>query len=120
LTAKQHRLLAGLAEGLSQKDAAREAGVHPVSASIIMRRPDFREELFRARAEANARLLARLPKLVDQAMDVLEMEMKSLSDRRLKAAKTALDLAAKMFSEPEEVLVKFGERGISGGAYIEQ
>ena len=29
LTAKQHRLLAGLAEGLSQKDAARAAGVHP-------------------------------------------------------------------------------------------
>jgi hypothetical protein len=109
LTAKQHRLLAGLAEGLSQKDASREAGVHPVSASIIMRRPDFREELFRARAEANARLLERLPSLVDQALGVLEGEMKSLSERKLRAAKITLDLAAKVFSEPEEVLVKFTE-----------
>ena len=117
LTAKQHRLLAGLAEGLSQKDAARAAGVHPVSASIIMRRPDFREELFRARAEANARLLARLPSLVDKALDVLEWEMRSLSERRLRAAKTTLDLAAKVFSEPEDVVVKFGESDAKGNIY---
>ena len=75
-----------------------------------MRRPDFREELFRARAEANARLLARLPSLVDKALDVLEWEMRSLSERRLRAAKTTLDLAAKVFAEPEDVVVKFGER----------
>lgn len=100
LTAKQHRLLAGLAEGLSQKDAAREAGVHPVSASIIMRRADFREELFRARAEANARLLARLPSLVDQALDALEWEMKSLSERKLRAAKIVVDLTARLCDVP--------------------
>lgn len=120
LTAKQHRLLAGLAEGLSQKDAARAAGVHPVSASIIMRRPDFRDELFRARAEANARLLARLPNLVDQALDVLEWEMRSLSERRLRGAKTTLDLAARVFSEPEDVVVKFGQREVPVEACIEE
>jgi hypothetical protein len=117
LTAKQHRLLAGLAEGLSQKDAAREAGVHPVSASIIMRRPDFREELFRARAEANAKLLNRLPSLVDQALDALEWEMRSLSERRLRAAKITLDLAAKVFAEPEDVVVKFGDSEDRGNIY---
>jgi hypothetical protein len=101
LTAKQQRLLVGLAEGLTQREAAIEAGIHPISACIITKRPDFREAMLQVRAEANARLAARLPALVDQALDVLELELRTPSERRLRAAKITLDLAARLCNAPE-------------------
>lgn len=101
LTPKQQRLLVGLAEGLTQREAALEAGVHPISACIITKRPDFREALLQVRAEANARLAARLPALVDQALDVIEVELRTPSERRLRAAKITLDLAARLCNSPE-------------------
>lgn len=101
LTPKQQRLLVGLAEGLTQREAALEAGVHPISACIIAKRSDFREALMQVRAEANARLAARLPNLVDQALDVLEMELRTPSERRLRAAKITLDLASRLSMGPE-------------------
>ena len=100
LTQKQQRLLAGLAEGLSQRDAARQAGLHPVSACIIAKRPDFREELLRIREDAEARLVARLPALVDQALDILTLELKLPTDRRLRAVKLVLDLAERVCRQP--------------------
>jgi hypothetical protein len=101
LTPKQQRLLSGLAEGLTQREAALEAGVHPISACIITKRPDFREALLQVRAEANARLAARLPALVDQALDVLEMELRTPTERRLRAAKITLDLVSRLSTTPE-------------------
>lgn len=101
LTPKQQRLLVGLAEGLTQREAALEAGVHPISACIITKRPDFREALLQVRAEANARLAARLPALVDQALDVLEMELRTPTERRLRAAKITLDLVSRLSMTPE-------------------
>ena len=100
LTQKQRRLLVGLAEGLSQRDAALQAGLHPVSACIIAKRPDFREELLRVRAEAEARLVARLPELVDQALEILAIELRLPTDRRLRAVKLVLDLAERVCRQP--------------------
>jgi hypothetical protein len=76
LTQKQQNLLLGLVEGLSCRQAAEKADLHPSSASIILRRPEFREELNRLRSEAASRMAARLPALVDVALDVLEFELK--------------------------------------------
>ena len=115
LTPKQQRLLVGLAEGLTQREAALEAGVHPISACIITKRPDFREALLQVRAEANARLAARLPALVDQALDVLEVELMTPSERRLRAAKITLDLATRLCNVPEAApLEALGPEPIEG------
>ena len=100
LTQKQRRLLTGLVEGLTQREAARLADLHPSSACIITKRPDFREELARLRAEAEARLVERLPDLIDQALTVLSAELNYPSDRRLRAVKLTLDLAARLAESP--------------------
>jgi hypothetical protein len=104
LTPKQQNLLFGLAEGLSHKEAAQRADLHPSSASVILRRPGFREELSRLRSEALARMAARLPGLVDRALDVLEHELTFPSERRIRAVRLTLNLAAKVCSDPPVVL----------------
>jgi hypothetical protein len=104
LTPKQQNLLFGLAEGLSHKEAAQRADLHPSSASVILRRPGFREELNRLRAEAVARMAARLPTLVETALDVLEHELNFPSERRLRSVKLTLDLAAKLCGDSATTL----------------
>jgi phage terminase small subunit len=107
ISPRQQKFLARLVEGRSQAQAARESGYHPVTACRLLQRHEIRAELERLRAEAEQELLARLPRLVQQAVDILEKALgyNNRPAEQIMAARTILMLAERLAKKSNSVTV---------------
>jgi hypothetical protein len=113
LSPKHQRLLEALAQGLTQREAAGMAKMHHVTACRVTQRADFKAELKRLREESEQILAQRLPELIRQSLDVLSGEIAFPSERRLRAIRIALDLAASFCAEPVVISSQLSDSGIS-------
>lgn len=113
LSPKHRKLLEAIAQGMTQREAAGTARMHHVTACRVAQRPEFQAELKRLRDESEQVLAERLPNLVRQALDVLANEIAFPSERRLRAVRIVLDLAARITAEPVVVSSQLSETGLS-------
>jgi hypothetical protein len=98
---------------MTQREAAGHAKMHHVTACRVAQRPEFRSELKRLREESEHVLAERLPDLIRQSLDVLSGEIAFPSERRLRAIKIALDLAARLCAEPVVISSQLAEAGVT-------
>lgn len=91
LRPRQAKALGLILAGRTGRQAALEVGVTDRTISAWMRRdPTFRAALEEARREMQAAVTARLLRLVDAALELLEYEV--LEEGNLKAARSVLNL----------------------------
>lgn len=94
---RQASLVSMLAAGKTVAEVARESGVSQKHLYYLCSRAS--NLLGDAVSEAHSRIRARLPDLISLALDTLEQQLtKGDADRKHRAAKTVLSVAARMSS----------------------